>query len=54
MEIILIVFYFAPTIIAFCNNHPSAGSVAVINLFLGWTLLGWVLALALALMGVKK
>ena len=54
MEIVFIFLYFAPAIIAFCNNHPSAGSVAVINLFLGWTLLGWVLALALALMGVKK
>lgn len=54
MEILLIVLYFVPTLIAFSSNHPSSGSVFVINFFLGWTLLGWVLALALALMGVKK
>ncbi|HXA88731.1 MAG TPA: superinfection immunity protein [Mycobacterium sp.] len=27
---------------------PNAGSVAVINLFLGWTFIGWVVAPAMA------
>jgi hypothetical protein len=31
------------------RKKPSANSVFVLNLFLGWTLIGWVGALALAL-----
>lgn len=54
MEILLIIFYFLPTAIAFSRNIPCAGSVLAINLFLGWTLIGWVAALALSLIGVKK
>jgi hypothetical protein len=41
--------YFLPTIIALARRHPSTGFVVVINLFLGWTLVGWVWALARAL-----
>ncbi|MDB2404993.1 superinfection immunity protein, partial [Alphaproteobacteria bacterium] len=31
------------------KKHKNTGSIFVINLFLGWTLLGWVTALAMAL-----
>ena len=31
---------------------PNFGSIAVINLFLGWTLIGWVVALAMAFRSV--
>ena len=30
------------------RNTAVAGPIAVVNLFLGWTLLGWVVALAWA------
>ncbi|WP_234313892.1 superinfection immunity protein [Streptomyces sp. NBRC 109706] len=40
--------YFVPTIIAFARGVRNAGSVLVVNLFLGWTLVGWVVALAMA------
>jgi len=40
--------YFLPTITAWVRAHPGTNSIAVINLFLGWTGLGWVLALAWA------
>lgn len=39
--------YFLPTIIAL-KRHRQAGAVLVLNLFLGWTLIGWVIALAIA------
>lgn len=39
--------YFAPLIVASTRDRLVA-PVAVINIFLGWTLLGWVLALAMA------
>ena len=40
--------YFLPTIIAASRKVPNVGSVVVINLFLGWTFIGWVVALAMA------
>src|SRR5438309_3950809 len=39
--------YFLPSIIAF-SRHQQEGMVFVINFFLGWTLVGWVVALAIA------
>jgi hypothetical protein len=41
--------YFAPTIIALVRKSRDLGVVAVINMFLGWTLVGWVVALAFAM-----
>jgi hypothetical protein len=40
--------YFVPTIVAAARKVPNQGSVFVINLFLGWTVIGWVVALAMA------
>jgi hypothetical protein len=45
---ILVGLYFLPTIIAANRKVSSVGSIAVINTFLGWTLIGWVVALAMA------
>ena len=49
MEIIalLILFlgiYFIPTMVAYGRSHNNALAIVVLNLFLGWTLLGWVIA----------
>ena len=46
--IFLIGLYFLPTIVAVSRKVRDQGSVAVINVFLGWTLIGWVVALAMA------
>lgn len=54
MEILVIILYFVPTLTAVCKNHDNAGAIATLNLFLGWTLIGWVLALVWALAGGKK
>jgi len=43
--IILLFLYFLPTGIA---KRRDRAMVFVINLFLGWTVLGWVIALAIA------
>lgn len=40
--------YFLPTIVGSARHVRSPGTVFVINLFLGWTFIGWVVALALA------
>jgi hypothetical protein len=41
--------YLLPAFIGWAWRAPEIGAVAVIGIFLGWTLLGWVAALALAL-----
>jgi hypothetical protein len=43
-----ILIYFTPTIVGGIRHVRNFGSVLVINLFLGWTLIGWVVALAMA------
>ena len=46
--------YFAPTIIAVRRKAPHAGPlIVVVNVFLGWTLLGWVIAFAFAVRDVR-
>jgi drug/metabolite transporter superfamily protein YnfA len=45
---LILALYFLPSIVAGGRNHASSGGIFVINLFLGWTLLGWVGALAWA------
>ena len=46
--LILIGLYFLPTIVAASRKVVNLGSIVVINVFLGWTLVGWVVALAMA------
>ena len=41
--------YLIPTIIAFARKVPSTLSVAVLNIFLGWSIIGFVVALVWAL-----
>ncbi|MGD6875167.1 superinfection immunity protein [Bacillus infantis] len=43
-----IVFYFIPSIIAKRKNMSNRVSIYFINLFLGWSLIGWFAALFLA------
>jgi hypothetical protein len=40
--------YFIPSIVALANKNPNGNSILVLNLFLGWTFIGWVVALAWA------
>lgn len=44
--VIFAFFYFLPAINAFYRKHPQAVPIAIVNVFLGWTLIGWVIALA--------
>jgi hypothetical protein len=40
--------YLLPAIVAWRRGVPNLGSIAVINVLLGWTLIGWTVALAMA------
>lgn len=52
--IILAVIYFTPTLVARGRRHHNTGPITVVNVFLGWTLVGWVVALAMACGPVKS
>lgn len=40
--------YFVPIIVAGRRHHPNLNSIIILNLCLGWTVLGWVGALVWA------
>ena len=40
--------YFLPTIIAALRGQRNGWSILIVNIFLGWTLIGWVVAMAWA------
>lgn len=47
-------WYFFPTTIAASRKQPNTLAIFVLNLLLGWTLLGWVVAMVWAFAGSKK
>ena len=46
---VLSLFYFLPFAIAFYKKRINTGAIFALNLFLGWSLIGWVIALVWAL-----
>ncbi len=52
--VFLLGLYFIPTAVAFSRDARSRWVVAVINTFLGWTLVGWVVALAVAVRSAPR
>ena len=46
--IILLVLYFLPAIVAELRGHRNMMAIWIINIFLGWTGIGWVIALVMA------
>ena len=46
--LIVLPLYFLPTIIAAARRCRTTGWVFLIDLLLGWTLIGWVVALVIA------
>jgi hypothetical protein len=46
---VLSLFYFLPFAIAFNRRRANTGAIFALNLFLGWSLIGWVVALVWAL-----
>jgi hypothetical protein len=45
LVLVLFASYWFPTIIAIRARKPNVGAIAILNLFLGWTFIGWVIAL---------
>jgi hypothetical protein len=47
----VIFVYLAPSMISQRYQHPKHTAILVVNLALGWTIVGWVIALIWALKG---
>ena len=45
LVILIFAFYFLPTLIAFLRQHKNKLAIFLLNLLLGWTVLGWVVSL---------
>jgi hypothetical protein len=39
------VMYFLPSIIALARNKRDITAIVLLNFFLGWTMIGWIVAL---------
>jgi len=52
--VILGIVYFIPVIVASFREHPNQTAIFLLNIFLGWTLLGWVAALVWAASSFAK
>jgi len=45
LVVLMFVLYFLPTLIAFLRKHKNKLAIFLLNLLLGWTVLGWVASL---------
>lgn len=50
----LIALYFAPTIVAVVRKHRNIPAIATVNALLGWTFVGWVIALVWSVTNQSK
>lgn len=50
----ILAFYFVPTIVALLRLHRNATAIVVLNILLGWTLVGWVVALVWSMATTPK
>ena len=39
--VLIFIFYFLPALIAFLRQHKNKLAIFLLNLLLGWTILGW-------------
>ncbi|WP_250482079.1 superinfection immunity protein [Caballeronia sp. NCTM5] len=52
--IVGLLLYFIPSFVAQSRRHHNTGAILALNIFLGWTFLGWVAALVWALTATKQ
>lgn len=44
----LLGIYFTPLLVAILRDVPNVASVGVVNVLVGWTIIGWLIAFAMA------
>ena len=52
--LIFLAIHFLPSFVAGARNHISTLAIFMLNLLLGWTVIGWVVALIWACTGQHK
>jgi predicted RNA-binding Zn-ribbon protein involved in translation (DUF1610 family) len=52
--ILFLVVYFLPSIVAYVDKKKSLGGIVLLNLFLGWTILGWIGAIIWAVSSKRQ
>ena len=50
MLLAIVFIYMLPTFIAFGREHPRRQDIAVVNILVGWTLIGWIAVFLWALL----
>ena len=51
---LFLLFYFLPFLVSNHRGHHQQWAIFVLNLFLGWTFIGWVVALVWAMTKVEE
>jgi hypothetical protein len=49
MILVIAAIYFVPALVAYGKSRKNSGAILATNLLLGWTFLGWVVALIWAM-----
>jgi len=52
--VILGLLYYIPAIVAYAREHPKTAAITLLNTFLGWTLVGWVISLAWSVSRIQR
>jgi hypothetical protein len=49
LAVVALLIYFIPSMVARKRKHEDFGKILALNFFVGWTFIGWVIALVWAL-----
>ena len=52
--IFFICLYFTPAVIASVRSHHQSGAILMLNVLLGWTVLGWIAAMVWSCTAVQQ
>lgn len=50
--VLALTVYLVPSVVALWRRHPGAGQVLMVNMLLGWTVVGWLWALREAISAI--
>lgn len=54
LVVVAFILYFVPSIVALLRNHQNAAAILVLNSLLGWSFIGWVIALVWSFTAVES
>lgn len=54
LALVLALLYFVPTLIAWRRRHHQLGPIVLVNLLLGWSVIGWFFALVWACTATRR